>query len=238
MRSATPGPWLEFAAGARDQLPILAGVVPFGLIFGAVAISSGLSGIVSQGMSLILFAGSSQFVAVSLIAGAAPVAVVIGTIWIVNLRHLLYSATMAPQLSHLSTRWKVLLAWLLTDEAFVVASARYRRGNLRLAHWYFLGTGLTLWFAWQASTAVGLLLGAHVPSGWQLDFALPLTFLALLIPMLGDRPAVAAAVVSAVLAVALGGLPDRIGLVVAVAAGVGLGALLEGRRESAGKESP
>lgn len=231
-------PWREFAAGARDQLPILAGVVPFGLIFGALAVGSGLSALVAQGFSLILFAGSAQLVAVSLIAGGAPAAVVIGTIWIVNLRHLLYSASLAPQFSSLSARWKIPLAWLLTDEAFAVASARYQRGELRFAHWYFLGTGLTLWSAWQACTAAGILLGARVPTGWQLDFALPLTFLALLVPMLRDRPAIAAAASAGGLAVILGGLPDRTGLLIAVVAGVGAGMLLEGRRRLPGRSSP
>jgi 4-azaleucine resistance transporter AzlC len=232
------GARLEFAAGVRDQLPILAGVIPFGLIFGALAVSSGLAGIIAQAMSLLIFAGSAQLVALGLIAGAAPAAVVIVTIWIVNLRHVLYSATFARELSALSGRWKILLAWLLTDEAFAVASARYRRGDLSLAHWYFLGTGLTLWGAWQGSTAVGILLGAHVPTSWQLDFALPLTFLALLVPMLTDRPALAAAVTSGILAVALGGLPDRIGLIVAVAAGVILGSLLQPRPAAVEKEAP
>jgi len=101
-----------------------------------------------------------------------------------------------------------------------------------------LGTGLTLWSAWQASTAAGILLGARVPTGWQLDFALPLTFLALLVPMLRDRPAIAAAASAGGLAVILGGLPDRTGLLIAVVAGVGAGMLLEGRRRLPGRSSP
>ncbi|MGA2820427.1 MAG: AzlC family ABC transporter permease [Anaerolineales bacterium] len=237
MSALSRAAWREFAAGARDQLPILAGVVPFGLIFGALAVGSGLSALVAQGFSLFIFAGSAQFVAVSLIAGAAPMVVVIGTIWIVNLRHLLYSASLAPQFSPLPARWRIPLAWLLTDEAFAVGSARYQGGDLRFAHWYFLGTGLTLWSAWQASTAVGILLRARVPTSWQLDFALPLTFLALLVPMLRDRPAIAAAAAAGSLAVILGGLPDRIGLLIAAAAGVGAGILLEGCRRLPGRSS-
>ncbi len=220
----------ELLTGVRDQMPLLLGVVPFGLIFGALALAAGISPLAAQGFSFFVFAGSSQFIAAGLIRGGAPPLVIVATILIVNLRHMLYSATLAPHLARLPARWKVALAWLLTDEAFAVASLRYQRGDTALAHWYTLGTGLTLWGAWQLSTLLGIALGARVPQSWSLDFALPLTFLALLMPMLRNSPAVAAAVCGGLLAVVLAGLPYRLGLLLAVIGGVAAGMALEAFR--------
>lgn len=223
----------EFLRGLRDQLPILLGVVPFGLIFGALAVSAGIPPLEAQAFSLLVFAGSAQFVAVGLLAEGAPAAVVVLTILVVNLRHVLYSATLSPHYRRLPRRWRLALAWLLTDEAFATTSLRYRRPPTDGAHWYALGTGLALWASWQASTAAGVLLGARVPPGWSLDFALPLTFLALLAPTLTDRPTWAAAAVAGVSAVAMAGLPYRLGLLLAVLAGLAAGLAVERRRAPA-----
>jgi predicted branched-subunit amino acid permease len=145
---------------------------------------------------------------------------------------MLYSAALGPHVQRLPLRWKVPLAWLLTDEAFATASLRYRREERQNAHWYFLGTGLTLWAAWQLSTLAGIALGARVPGSWSLDFALPLTFLAILVPQVRDRPSLAAALVAGVLGVALGGMPLKLGLMVSIVLGVAVGALLELRPRS------
>jgi 4-azaleucine resistance transporter AzlC len=222
----------EFVTGIRDQLPLLLGVVPFGMIFGALAVAAGIPPLAAQGLSFFVFAGSAQFLAVGLIAANAPAIVIVLTILIVNLRHMLYSASAAPYFSHLPLRWRGAIAWLLTDEAFAVASVRLQQADTRLAHWYTLGTGLALWAAWQASSALGILLGARVPESWSLEFALPLTFLALLMPTLKDRPAVAAAVVGGLVAVVLGGAPYRLGLISAILAGVAVGMVWEMRSKS------
>src|SRR5512144_753051 len=108
----------SFLAGVRAELPLLIGVFPFGMIYGALALNVGLSAAASQLMSSIVFAGSSQFVTAQLVHEAAPVFVIVLTIAVVNLRHMLYSASLAPYLKNLSLRWKVLLAYLLTDEAY------------------------------------------------------------------------------------------------------------------------
>lgn len=205
---------------------MLLGVVPFGLIFGALALSVGLTPLAAQGFSLFIFAGSAQFVAAGLVGDLTPPLVVVATILVVNLRHALYSASLASHLANLPTRWKLALAWLLTDEAFAVASGRYRRGALQYAHWYTLGTGMTLWAAWQVSTAVGIALGARIPEGFALDFAAPLTFLALLIPTLKTRANLAAAASAGILAVVLHGLPFRLGLLIGALIGVPIGMLV------------
>lgn len=129
----------EFWAGVRAQLPILVGVVPFGAIYGALAIGAGLPVAAAQAMSALVFAGSSQFVATGLFAAAAPWPVIVLTTLIINLRHVWYSASVAPYLAHLPLRWKLALAYLLTDEAYVVAIQRYARpvAEPDQRHFYF-----------------------------------------------------------------------------------------------------
>jgi 4-azaleucine resistance transporter AzlC len=225
----------EFLSGCRDELPILLGVAPFGMIYGLLALGAGLPASTAQAMSAVVFAGSAQFIAAQLIHDAAPAAVVIVTVFVVNLRHALYSASVAPFVRQLNAGWKAVLAYLLTDEAYAVAVTRYQRDGDRadvspFRHWYFLGAGLTLWTCWQLSTAVGVFLGAQVPASWSLDFTLPLTFIALVCPGLRDRAAGAAAIAAGVLAVLAVGLPYKLGLLIAALVGISAGMVAEGRR--------
>jgi 4-azaleucine resistance transporter AzlC len=213
----------EFIAGARAQLPILLGVAPFGAIYGVLAVGAGLSPLAAQAMSAIVFAGSSQFMAAGLF-GVTPWPVIVLTAFVMNLRHALYSASVAPYLAHLPRRWKLGLAYLLTDEAYAVAIQRFRApGSTADRHWYLLGTGLALWLTWQLSTAVGVFLGAQAPGTWGLDFALALTFIAILVPSLADRPSVMAALVAAVVALLGATLPYKLGLLLAACAGIAAG---------------
>ncbi|HEY3345670.1 MAG TPA: AzlC family ABC transporter permease [Anaerolineaceae bacterium] len=220
----------EFLKGVRDELPILLGVIPFGMIFGALAVGAHLTAFSAQAMSSMIFAGSSQFIAVQLIGGGAATAVVLMTIFVVNLRHALYSASVAPHVRKLSLAWKLLLSYLLTDEAYAVTITHYdREGDGPFRHWYFLGTGLTLWLSWQVSTAVGIFIGAQMPSNWPLSFALPITFIALVVPGLKDRAVTAAAVCAGVVGVLTMDFPNKIGLVIAALVGILVGMLLERR---------
>lgn len=213
----------EFLAGVRDELPILLGVIPFGLIYGAVAVEGGMAPGAAQAASTIIFAGSAQFLTAQLSGNGAPAAVIILSAIVVNLRHLLYSASMAPYLRHLRPAWRLGLAYLLTDEAYAVAATRFRgqsNGDTAGRHWYLLGAGLALWGAWQASTAVGVIFGTRVPGRWGLDFALPLTFIALVVPAIRDRADGTAALAAGVVAVAALGMPFRLGLIVAAFTGI------------------
>lgn len=230
--------WGEFFAGIRDELPILVGVAPFGVIYGVSALDAGLTPAAAQAMSAIVFAGSAQFIAAQLYAELAPAVVIVLTGAVVNLRHMLYSASVAPFVQKLPLRWKLLLAYLLTDEAYAVSILHLHKPQAQssdqpedLRHWYVLGAGLALWATWQASTAVGVFMGAQVQDAWSLDFTLPLTFIALVIPALRDRPAAAAAVVAGLAALAGYGLPYKLGLMLAALAGVGAGLLLEGKQQ-------
>ena len=182
----------QLLAGVRALAPILLGTMPFGMIHGLAAAEAGLPAGAALGMSAIVFAGSAQFIAAGLFGAGAPGLVIVLTTLVVNLRHVLYSASIAPYVRHLSPAWKYLLAFLLTDEAYAVAITHYRRDSPEAAargntHWYTLGAGLTLWVTWQISSAAGVVIGAQVPASWSLDFTLALTFIALLIPALTDR---------------------------------------------------
>jgi predicted branched-subunit amino acid permease len=155
----------------------------------------------SQAMSAIVFGGASQFIGVRQMVADVPGAIIVLTALLVNARHALYSASIAPYVAHLPARWRWLLAYLLTDEGYAAALPRYLAGDTSpLRHWYLLGTCAALWVSWQVTTALGIIIGRTVPESWALEFALPLTFIALIVPTLRERPAVAAAVVSGAMA--------------------------------------
>jgi 4-azaleucine resistance transporter AzlC len=221
----------EFLAGVRAELLLIIGVAPFGMIYGAVAVNAGMSVPVTQAMSAVVFAGSAQFATAQLAAGGVPTLVMIMTIFVLNLRHALYSASIAPYTKHLSIWWKAGLSYLLTDEAYAVTILNYERpGDNRFRHWFFLGAGLTLWTFWQASTALGIFLGTVIPTSWSLDFTLALIFIAIVVPLIRDRAALAAAVVAGVVAVLAYPLPYRLGLVIAALGGILTGLLVESRQ--------
>jgi 4-azaleucine resistance transporter AzlC len=220
----------QFWAGVRAEFPLLVGVFPFGMIYGALALNAGLSVPAAQMMSSIVFAGSAQFVTTQLVHESAAGFVIVLTIAVVNLRHVLYSASLAPYLASLSTRWKTLLAYLLTDEAYAPTIIKFERdGSLSHGHWFLLGAGLALWTNWQISTALGIFLGAAIPESWSLDFALPLTFIAMVVPVLKGRPYVAAALSAGVTALAGHSLPYKLGLILAALVGIAVGTYLENR---------
>lgn len=223
-----PSARAQFLAGARDELPILAGTIPFGLIYGVAALGAGVPRGLAQAMSVIIFAGSAQFVVAQFIGASVPAVVIVVTGFVINLRHALYSASIAPYTERLASGWKWLLAYLLTDEAYAVAITHYRReGDAIPKRWYFLGAGLALWVCWQISTAVGVFLGAQVPASWSLDFALPLTFIALVVPAIKDRTTGMTALVAGVAAVVFMALPFKSGLLLAIAFGIAAGVSLD-----------
>jgi 4-azaleucine resistance transporter AzlC len=224
----------EFIGGIKAELPILIGVIPFGMIYGVLALSAGIPVGASQAMSAIIFAGSSQFLTTQLVHIAAPSVVIIMTVAVVNLRHALYSASVSPYTRRLSPMWKWILAYLLTDEAYAVTILHYQQTSdlndpttLQHKHWYFLGAGLALWSSWQLSTAAGIVLGAVVPAGWSLDFTLALTFIALVVPSLKDRAGLGAALTAGIIAVITIGWPYKLGLMAAALIGILVGVALE-----------
>ncbi len=211
----------EFWRGVRAEFPLLIGVTPFGMIYGVLAISAGIPPAAAQAMSAVIFAGSAQFITTQLYS-ATPLLLIVLTIFVVNLRHLLYSASLAPYLDKLRPGWKFLLAYLLTDEAYAVTIAEYQRNERDGTHsqGFFLGAGLALWACWQASTAVGVFLGANLPQNWSLDFTLALTFIAIVVPTLKNRGLIAAAVIASFTAILSAALPYKLGLLLAALLGI------------------
>ncbi len=219
-----------FWLGVRALLPMHLGVMPFGVIYGIVALQSGIPPLAAILMSSIVFAGSAQFLIAQLVGVGAPALLMVGAAGLVNLRHALYSASVAPVLEHLPMRWKVALGYFLTDEAYAAAIPHLlAEPRSPFAHWILLGAGFALWAGWQVSTVFGVLLGAELPSDWSLDFALPLTFIAIVVPLLTDRKRIAVALVAGGLAVLLAGLPYKLGLFVAALGALLLAGLWPGR---------
>jgi 4-azaleucine resistance transporter AzlC len=231
----------EFWAGMRDTFPLAVGASPFAIIFGAVAVTSGISPTGAMAMSLFVFAGSSQFIAAGLVASGAGAGIIILTTFIVNLRHALYSATLAPHLKGLPQRWLVPLGFWLTDESFVVTARRFSQpDHSRRKHWYFLGSAVFMYTNWQVWTYIGLQAGQALPAeqvaGLGLDFAALAAFTGMLVPLLRARPMLLAALVGGVSAVLLNSLPGKIGLILAALLGVAAGVVAEARLRPASGE--
>ena len=222
----------QFFSGVRAEMPLLLGVMPFGMIYGILALGAGLSPLAAQAMSAIVFAGSAQFMLVQLAGMGTPGLVMVLTGFVINLRHALYSASVSPYTLGLNPVWKGVLSYLLTDEAYAVAILHYNKpdSGAENKHWFFFGAGLTLWTSWQISTAIGVFLGAQIPAAWGLDFTLALTFIALVFPIIRDRPTVVAALVAGLTAILAAGLPYKLGLLTASVAGILAGMLAEAKR--------
>ncbi|MEN8041518.1 MAG: AzlC family ABC transporter permease [Actinomycetota bacterium] len=222
----------QWAEGARAVSPILLGVVPFGLIFGVTAANADVPQIAAWASSFIVFAGASQIALVEVMdSGGGPVIAVLTAV-IINARMLMYSADMGRYTADVPLLAKLRSAYLLTDQAYLVSTHRFpdpatAKGFIP----FYTAAGLTLWVTWQASTSAGMLLGAAIPASWSLEFAIPLTFMALLVLAVKDRPGLVAAIVGAAVAVALNGLPHHMGLPIGTLAGIVAGMIAEGRSE-------
>jgi 4-azaleucine resistance transporter AzlC len=213
----------EFLAGMKATIPLIVGAIPFGIIYGAVAVNAGISPVAAQAMSLFVFAGSAQFVATGLVASGAGLAIIILTTFVVNVRHGLYSMSLAPHVRNLPQRWLLPLGFWLTDETFLVVVERYNRPDRSPnKHWFYLGSALFMYLNWQLCTFIGIRAGQSIPDpqSWGLDFALPLTFIGMLVPALHSRSVILCVVIAGSAAVLFHGLPHQLGLIVATLLGV------------------
>jgi len=224
----------DFSAGARDSIGILLGLVPFALVFGIAADGAGLSVIQTTVMSAGIFAGTAQLVTVELIDANAGLTIIVVTGIVVNLRMLMYSASIAPHFTDYGKRTRASLAYFLTDHVYAMSIAEYAtEARSRDKRLYYLGLGVSIWVVWVATTIVGFVLGAGIPESLNLMFAIPLVFLAILIPAIEDLPQVVAALASAVAAIAAAyavtefGLPAGVDLLIAAAVGIVAGMITE-----------
>jgi predicted branched-subunit amino acid permease len=212
----------DFQEGVRTVVPVLLGVIPFGLVTGAAAGAAGLTLAQAVGLSVVVFAGASQLAAIELLGAGSPLPVVVATILVVNLRMTMYSASIAPHFQSVTARLRALVAYVLTDQAYALSITRFR-GSLASKPAFYLGTAVPLWAVWQVCTVLGVVAGANVPAWLPLGFAVPLTFLALLVPAIEDAPTLVAATVGGGVATLGASLPFELGLMVGATLGVVVG---------------
>jgi predicted branched-subunit amino acid permease len=210
---------------------VLLGVVPFGVITGVAMVASGIAPLAAVLMSLIVFAGASMVASAQLLAAGSPVALVILATLFINLRFMMYSASLRLHFAHLPLRWRLLVAYLTADNVYALMLTHFAdrpRDPGRLA--YFLGSGVVIWATWQLAVAAGILIGAGVPASWRLEFAAPLAFIAMSVPALRDRAMVGAALAAGVTVIAAQALPLKLSVAAAALTGIAAGLLLERKK--------
>lgn len=222
-----------FNEGVRILLPTLVGIVPFGFIVGVAGTSIGPWE--TLGLSMLAFSGVMQLVVYQLLSSASPVPVVLLAVAVISLRFLMYSAALAPHLGHQPLRWKFLLAYLTTDQSFATGIEYFNRPHEpsdteQRNRWFYVGASMVQWVPYQIAVALGAFLGAQIPASWSLDFVIPLTFLALLVPAVKNRGGAAAATIAGVVTLLTGGWPYRLGLIAAAFAGIVAGLIGNRRR--------
>ena len=168
--------------GIIDVSPLMIPVFPFGIIYGVIGMELGFGAYMTLGASVIMFAGASQIVLLQLFSGGASSFVIFSSVGAVNSRHLLYGAVLSEHLSSLRLTWKLILSYVMVDQAFAVSNSYFKKNkNDKNKHYHLLGAGFTCWTIWQISTIVGIVMGSIIPDELGLSFAISLTFLALLI---------------------------------------------------------
>ena len=197
-----------FLNGIIDVLPLLIPVVPFGIILGAIGIELGFSVLETFATSLIIFGGASQIVFLQLFSGGASSIITITSTFVVNSRHLLYGASLSEYLNKLSIGWKIILSYLLTDQAYAVSNIFFEKNkDNNLKHYYLLGSGFILWFVWQIFTFVGIFLGSIVPEELGLSYTIPLTFISLLVGYFRKLDHLIVILISGILSITLYDVP-------------------------------
>lgn len=226
-----------FLRGCLASAPFIIVVVPFAILFGVVATEAGLN--IAQVMlfSVSVFAGASQFAALQLMQEHAPVVIILATSLAVNLRMVMYSVAMVPHLGGAKLGTRALMAYFLVDQSFAASAIEFERRpdqSLPEKVAFFFGTVAPIAPLWFGASLAGALLGEAISKDYALDFAVPITFLAICAPMLRSVPHVIAAMVSIGAALVLSFMPYGTGLLVAaglaMAAGAGSEIVLERRR--------
>lgn len=235
---STPGYVLkepDFWQGVISSAPILLGVIPFGITCGVMGLTAGLTSLETVMMSFMVFAGASQFIAITMLgAGITGWGIIVFTTLLVNLRHMLMGASLAQYMVRQPISRQILLSFLLTDEAYALTISRIYNGGYSAAN--HLGVSISLYVTWGLATIVGVLVGSYIPDplAWGLDFAMPATFLVLLLPRITDRISFVVCIVAGFIAVA-GAiyLPGKWYMIAAAFGAVLVGGLMEGAKASA-----
>lgn len=219
----------DFRAGVRDITPLVASFVPFVLVVGATAVNAGFSVAQAVSFSTLVYAGAAQLAAIGLVDEGASLAVIVFTALVVNVRMLMYSASLAPYVEDESLGWRAAIAHVIIDVVYAMAIVRFEEDEGVDRRWYFLGLGVPAYVVWVLGTGAGALVGGFVPSWLPLSFVVPMVFLALVVQTVGDRATAAAGVAGAALAVIGAGLPFNLGLPVGAVVGIVAGLVVEWR---------
>lgn len=207
---------------------MLLGIVPFGVITGVAMVASGIPPPVAMLMSILVFAGASMVASAQLLASSAPALLIVVTTLIINLRFMMYSASLRLHFADAPLGRRLAVAYLTADNVYGLMLGRFAEHPADAGKFeYFLGAGLLVWAAWQAAVLGGILIGAGVPAAWRLEFAAPLAFIAISIPFLRDRATLAAALAAGLAVVLTSNLPFRLAIVAAAVTGIAAGLLLE-----------
>ncbi len=203
---------------------MLLGVAPFGLITGVAMVASGIGAPMAVLMSITVFAGASMIASAQLLGSGTPVLLVLFATLFINLRFMMYSASMRPHFAHAPLRWRLAVGYLVADNVCGLSLGRFADHPDDPAKLeFFLGVGVVIWMVWQLAVAAGAAIGAGLPAAWRLEFAAPLAFIAMSVPFIRDRAMLAAALAAGLTAVLAHGLPLRLGIPLAALTGIGAG---------------
>lgn len=209
-----------------DAMPLYLPAIPFALLIGLAVVDSGINPFIGWSASWLIFGGAAQLTVISLLGSGTAVVAAITAALVVNARHVMYSAALAPRFQD-QPRWMQFLGpYLLIDQVFALASLR-RADDPGTFRTYYLALGATFWILWQLTTALGLVVGPVIPATWRLQFAVPILFLGLVVMGIDKSPKLVAALVGAGAAFAFAGLPNRAGLLVGALAGIVAGTIAE-----------
>jgi len=222
----------EFKNGCLQEIPLQLGVFPFGIAYGILGIEVGLTNIQTFLLSIIIFAGVSQIVFAQLFSTFTPSFMIVGTIGIVNLRHILYGVSLSSYLKKLSLKWRIILSYLITDEAFAISYKRFsEEKKTKYMHFHLLGTGITLWTSWQISTLIGIFIGPSIPNSLNLEYVIPLSFIAIVVVSINTKIKLIIFIMSALLSILLRDLPWNLWIITSALISIIIGVLISNFRK-------
>lgn len=222
----------EFKNGCLQEIPLQLGVFPFGIAYGILGIEVGLTNIQTYLLSIIIFAGVSQIVFAQLFSTFTPSFIIVGTIGIVNLRHILYGVSLSSYLKKLSLKWRVILSYLITDEAFAISYKRFsEEKKTKYMHFHLLGSGITLWISWQISTLIGIFIGPSIPISLNLEYVIPLSFIAIVVVSINTKIKLIVFIMSALLSILLRDLPWNLWIITSALISIIIGVLISNFRK-------
>ncbi|PKF60225.1 branched-chain amino acid ABC transporter permease [Psychromonas sp. psych-6C06] len=218
-------PKIELISGAKAALPLMLGAIPFAILFGTLAPTSGLTPLATIAMSIFVFAGSAQFIVLALIVAKAPLEMILLTTFVVNLRHILYATALVEHVKDLPMKWRAVLAFGLTDETFANMSQRYLQRDKEYAHYFYLGSMCSFYLTWVSFTILGVLLGTMIPdmSNWGLEFAMSVTFIGMVVPYMDSKAMISAIIAAGFSSLIFAQLPNKLGLIISALIGVMIG---------------